>query len=614
MRMIKRITIISGLLNILFFTMLGSLSAQILDSAGILEKNRKSVIAFVVMGEDKVEIARGTGFIIGKEMMVTNYHLVSQAKSAEGRDIEGKKVKIEGIISHDAHYDLAVLKINRKEPAIFPGYFDELKFNSPVYVIGGNEAGQLEMNEGKVINLVDFEPDIKTADTSISAPQSTSGGPVFDEKGELVGILTFPDGPAKFILPANLINNLNRAKEVTKFKKWKTEDYFATLDGAYLAAKLFIAVDSNSKAAKFLNKVIEFKPNDIDALIMLAGVYAKQRNYSSSISEYQKILKINPNLDNAHRELGLVNIRMLKWAEAVAPLEKAIELNLDNNKDLYSAIGQAYEKQRMFDKAVPAYEKFLEFNPQSPGEIPNNLGVCYTELKQFDKAVIAFQAAVKLEPQNLRLNEKLAKSLHDAGQYDEAAEVYMNLIKLSPKDAKVYFNSIVMMYDGAQMQDKAIEAAQKMVDMDPSNSDAIYNLGYMHVKKQNYQEAIEVFKKAIELRPDFDYAYMNLGYCYSQTKNYTEAVNAFSKLVEFMPENSDGWFNIGLNYMQQKKWNSAIEPLRKTIELRPDNGLAYYNLGIAYLNLKDNYSARDVHKQLLTIDPDLAARLQKFLR
>ena len=84
--------------------------------------------------------------------------------------------------------------------------------------------------------------------------------------------------------------------------------------------------------------------------------------------------------------------------------------------------------------------------------------------------------------------------------------------------------------------------------------------------------------------------------------------------MELMPDNTDGWFNMGVNFMQQKKWNDAIAPLRKTIELRPDHGLAYYNLGIAYLNLKDNYSARDVHKQLLTIDADLAGKLQKYLR
>ena len=594
--------------------MLGSLSAQTLDAAGILEKNKSSVITFVVMDKDKIEIAKGTGFIIGRELMVTNYHLVSQGHSAEGRDFEGKKVKIDGIISHDAQYNLAVLKINRKEPAIFPGYFDELKFNSPVYLIGGNEAGQIEMNEGKVINLVEFEPGMKTADTSISAPQVASGGPVFDSKGELIGIMTFPDGPSKFVLPANLINNLNRAKERTKFKDWKKEDYFATLEGAYLAAKLFTAVDSGTKAARYLKKVLEFKPNDLDVMLMLAGVYTSQRNYSSAVSEYQKILQIEPNSDSVHRELGLVYIKMMKWADAVAPLEKALELNLENNKDVYAFIGQAYEKQRMFDKAVPAYEKYMEYNPQNPGEVPGSLGLSYMELKQFDKAVTAFQQALKIEPQNLRLNEKLAKSLHEAGRYDEAAAVYMNLVELSPNDAKVYFNSIVMMYDSAQMPDKAIEAAQKMIDMDPTNSDAVYNLGYMHVKKQNYTEAIEVFKRAIELRPDFDYAYMNLGFCYSQTKNYAEAVNAFQKLVELMPDNADGWFNIGINYMQQKKWSDAISPLRKAIELRPDNGLAYFNLGITYLNLKDNYSARDIHKQLLTIDADLAARLQKYIR
>jgi tetratricopeptide (TPR) repeat protein len=66
--------------------------------------------------------------------------------------------------------------------------------------------------------------------------------------------------------------------------------------------------------------------------------------------------------------------------------------------------------------------------------------------------------------------------------------------------------------------------------------------------------------------------------------------------------------------MQLKQFDPALEPLKKAVELRPDYGAALYNLAITYLNLKDNFSAREVYKSLSNVDPDLAARLQKYLR
>jgi len=589
------------------------LYSQSEGGGAIFEKNKASVIFVMAQDEDKMEIARGTGFVIGQNLMLTNYHLISEAKNAEGLDINGKKVKINGIISFDKASDLAIVAIKSKAPTLTPAGFETVKFGSQLYAIGCNEAGQIQAYTGKIINLVEYATGKQVADTSITAPETATGAPVFDENGVVVGILTFVESSSKFVLPGSLTSTLSATGKAVKFKRQEPVDYFKTEDGIFLASRLFGAVESTSKAAKYLKQYLKFKPDDLPTYKLLARIESKQRNFSAAVESYKKIQQLDPSDANAYFGLGQVYISMMKWTDAVAPLERSVQMD-PQNMEAFHLIGRAYWEQRIFDKAAVAYEKFLATEPQTPGESHFELGECYMELERYPDAVHWFQKAAEIDPRSVHKNSKLAQAMEKAAMYDEASAKYEELAQLSPDDAKIYYNIIVRMYDEAKMPEKALEAAQKMVDQDPNNAEAYYNLGIMFSNQKKYEEAIGALNKALELNPGLDFAYLNLGNIYYQMKNYKEAIPVFQRLIEIVPDNSQGWLFLGICNMQLKRWSPAVEPLLKVIELEPQNGNAHYNLAIAYLNLKDYASAREVYNNLKTIDPTLAGRLSKHIR
>lgn len=591
-------------------------SSQLFSQTGdveqIFEQNLPSVILFSTFGEDEEVIGKGSGFIIGEKILATSYALVSQAKSAEGLDYKGKKVKFDGIIAVDKNFGIALVQINRKDPVLALGAAANLERGNKVFAIGANEAGELSLSEGEIFNFHEYKFQ-RLIETSLSVPEAYNGGPVLDSTGKLIGIMVFLDISQKIIVPSEVINLLPKTQAVTKFKEWQGEDYFSSLDGADFASKIFLSMNNTSKSEKFLKKILELKPDDLEVLTQLASVYSGQRDFSSAVTTFKKIIELAPSKDDALYGLGLVYLKMMNWKEAIPPLAKAVELN-PNNKEAYFHIATVYQELKEFDKAAEAYKKFIATNPKQPYEAYNLLGRCQLELGQYSEAANAFLEALKGIPDDVNITYKLAQAYEKAGQFDEAAETFVKLAEIDPDEAKIYYNTIINMYNNAKMPEKAAEAARKLVELNPNDSDALFNLGFMFVQMKKYEEAIEMLKRVIELNPGMEYAYLNIGFSYYSLKQYSKAIEAYSKTVELFPENPDAWMFLGMSHMQLKNWSKAVDPLRKSIDLRPDSGSAYYNLAICYLNLRDNYSAREIYDKLQQVDPNMAQQLKKYIK
>jgi len=592
---------------------MGKIFPQSGNAETIIENNQNFVISLSFFGDNDEELGIGTGFFIGEGVLVTNYHLVSQASDAAGINFKGKKIKIEGLLAVDKNFDIAILKTKGRSKYMALGNSDELASGMKIFAMGSNPDGELRADGGTVESALELSSTLTIFDVSVDSPENFCGGPVFNQSGQVLGVLTFLDLRTKVILPVNALKNLSQSGVSTPLSGSTPEDYFETYDGANLAGRTFLALDNSYQAESFLKKVARLKPEEIEVQDLLANIYMAQRNYSLAESSYTKIIELDPNRDSSYFGLGVLYLRMLKWQESIAPFQKAVDLNPENKK-AYFFIGNAHYELRDFVTAAEFYQKYIDLNPQDIAEAYKQLGISLFESEQFAEAAPAFQEALKAVPEDITLNYKLAQSYQKSGQYDKAEQIFLMLTEISPKDQAAYYNTIVMMYDEAKLPDKAVAAATRLVELDPDNAEAQFNLGYMLIKQKKYAEASNVFKKVIEIDPGMEYAYMQLGYCHSQLKQYQSAIDVYEKLIEIVPENADAWMGIAFGYMQQKKWDPAVEPLKKNIELKPDNGNAYYNLGICYLNLKDNFSAREIWEKLRTIDQTLANKLYGYIK
>lgn len=587
-------------------------SVQDEEAGAVLEKNKASVFVIVGVDAEGSESGRGSGFLIGNGLIATNYHLISNAANLTVTNYKGRKVKVEGLAGVDKDHDLALIKVKSKDAPLALVDSSNLGIGNVIYAVGGNEAGELAVVDGKVANILEYDPNQRVFEVSLPSPKQFSGAPIIGQNGEIFGMLSIFEGQTRFVIPGNVLQGMKAEAVPESFKDRQGEDYFDTLEGAYFAAKVYAALKNNTRAERFINKVVKLKPDEANAFILLAKINTEQRKYSSAINAYQKLIGIRPNMDTAHMGLGIVNVQMMKWNDAIAPLKKSIELNPDNIQ-AYFYLGKAHKELRQFEEAETAYGKYLEAGPANAWEIYKELGEAQLELEQYEKAAATFEKAVEINSQDIKVNTQLANAYKGTKQYEKAEEIFMRLSTLSPEDTKIYVNNIIRMYDEAGMGDKAIAASRKLIEIEPDNADAYYNLGYMFVKQEKFKEAAVEFTKAIELRPNFEFAYSNLGYCYTKLKKYKESIEVYKKLTSLNPQNGEAWLSVGIGYMFLRNFMAALEPMQKAVEINPQSTSALFNLGVVYVNISEFGKATQIQKKLQELDPNLAKRLLKLI-
>ncbi|MFZ0929427.1 MAG: DegQ family serine endoprotease [Syntrophobacteraceae bacterium] len=178
--------------------------------------------------QDRTVQGAGSGVIISKDgYILTNNHVVEGAKELTVTLADKDEFKAQ-VVGRDPKTDIAIIKIDAGEnlPAANIGDSDQIKVGDWVLAIGNpfglgdTVTSGIVSAKGRVIGAGPYDDFIQT-DASINP--GNSGGPLFNMKGEVIGINTaiIPEGQGiGFAIPVNtaksLIPQLEANGEVTR--------------------------------------------------------------------------------------------------------------------------------------------------------------------------------------------------------------------------------------------------------------------------------------------------------------------------------------------------------------------------------------------------------------
>lgn len=170
-----------------------------LTPAELFKRLAPAVVTIVMMDEAGREIAGGTGFVIDASgTTVTNHHVIDEGSKINVKFMEGAVYEDITMLADDPANDLALLRLTLGKPKSGkPPSFEALKLgNSDSVVVGeraisiGNPLGlDHTLTDGLVSarRMIEGRPWIQM---SVPVSPGNSGGPLFNMRGEVIGVTT----------------------------------------------------------------------------------------------------------------------------------------------------------------------------------------------------------------------------------------------------------------------------------------------------------------------------------------------------------------------------------------------------------------------------------------
>jgi len=139
---------------------------------------------------------------------------------------------------------------------------------------------------------------------------------------------------------------------------------------------------------------------------------------------------------------------------------------------------------------------------------------------------------------------KKAVDLRYQENFKEALEILEDLYKNNSDSLQVkkYLLETLLAYGGYLNDDftleyeKARDMFKRIIEIDPSNYRAYYNLGIANFNLSKIEEAKECYEEAIKIKPDYKHCLYNIGLVYENEGAFQEALNYYEKALEIDPK------------------------------------------------------------------------------
>lgn len=498
---------------------------QALETEQIVERTSPAVVVVTALNGNGQPIGFGSGFFIANgKVIATNYHVIEKAATVRIETESKKKFQVEVVARNKAN-DIALLGHRgpeHKKPLELSTR--DHKTGEYIVVIGNPKGLNHTMSDGRISRTPKYG---RKKEYQISAPISpgSSGGPVMDKRGIVLGIATssMREGQnLNFAIPSIYVQKLlDSSKGIDKVdtydSKEKTTEYLDDNESdpakQYRRGKAYYSGDGvpqdYQEAARWFRRAAD--QGNADAQFELGKMYYEGKGVP----------------DN-HEQAA-------EWFRRAG--EKG-------NADAQFRLGEMYYEGEGVSKSYEQAEKwYLHAAVQGHTEAQIKLGYLYHDgegvAKNDAEAAKWFRRAA--ERGDYEAQYRLG-FMHWTGKgieqnHAKAVGLYRHSAEQDDPDAQ-YMLGVAYRHGLGVKQDYTQAVKWYRLAVKQGHADAQNNLGVMYAKgwgvSQSYGEAVNLFRHAA--RGGSVKAYFNLGVSYFKglgvPKNIYEAHSWFSRAAE----------------------------------------------------------------------------------
>ena len=240
---------------------------------------------------------------------------------------------------------------------------------------------------------------------------------------------------------------------------------------------------------------------DIDQKMHDAVAADEEGRTADAMALYRDVLARRPEMMAASRHLAFDYWRSGETPAAIDTLRLALARGATPGAEIQLGtylveIGRGQEALALLQKAAQADPTL---------DALNALGIAYGRTGRAKEALAVFDRALKIDPENPMIHENIGAIHLDAGQLAAAGEEFTRAIRANPASAQGHAGLATVAFKSGD-RDTALASWKRAVDLDPTNWDALYNLGVQLLRVGRITEARPYLERFVRTAPASQYA------------------------------------------------------------------------------------------------------------
>lgn len=352
----KFLFIISGIVLFLIILIL----IFILNSKPNFDKLKSSVVLLNIYDENNQLISSGSGVVaFENDIVLTNAHVIEDNHKIEVISENNTKYQVEGILDYNKKKDIAILKLTSSKGLKTVKIGNKVKAGTDVTAIGSPLGLKNTISTG--IISANFQDNIEVYQHTAPISPGSSGGALFDSKGNLIGITYASITSGQNLNLAIPISHYEKSHAKIKNNDIIDTKYYYLLNNQIIKTKKgvklikYILNDkyqntkplkselmedfekghieynysgwNNTEIGKYVTSSIQITSGVVDTIETVIGSNSYKINDGNYYSFY--ILKLNKNDDKTIKEVKSYLIENLTTPNTYKP--SRYEINSKNN-------------------------------------------------------------------------------------------------------------------------------------------------------------------------------------------------------------------------------------------------------------------------------------------
>lgn len=426
---------------------------------------QRSVVTVAAMGADGDVLRIGSGFFIDRNgTLVTSDHVLDGALEAKVKTAEGGIFPVSAVIAHSPLVDLVKVRVQIPPEKAAPAALADRKpaIADRVVVIGSPMGLSQTISEGIVAAIRRHASFGEVYQLTAPTSPGSSGGPVLNLKGRVIGVVSFQ---------TTLGQNINFAVAINALRMMSPA-----------AGEPSIAEWTLGRAAR--------DPGQAATLCRQGAQLSIKGEYKAALDYFKQAAVANPEDPHAWSGLGSCYIGLNQPKRAIEALNRSVDA-APGDAAGHFMLAMYFKDLGQYGRQIDSLSRVIGIDPENI-QARMELAGAFGRLGNTEAQIEAYRRILEIKPDHVDALQRMGQSLGRIGRYDEALDMLRRAGALAPDNAGIYYD-MGAIYNFRNLSAEEMKAYVQAIRMDPRMAGPHYNIALLFLRQGNRELALQEY-------------------------------------------------------------------------------------------------------------------------